>query len=68
MICSTTLCKTKARFKSGKNVGFSRISRAAKELMFRQDWPIVTMITALVGHRLHHGNTEIGVICRALRL
>jgi hypothetical protein len=28
--------------------------------MFRQDWPIVTIITALVWRKLHHGNTEIG--------
>jgi hypothetical protein len=35
-----------------------------EELMFRPDWPIVTIITALVRLRLHHGNTEIGVIRR----
>ena len=41
-----------------------RIFANMEELMSRPDWPIVTIITALVRLRMHHANTEIGVIRR----
>jgi hypothetical protein len=53
--------KLKACSESGEITGHRCISQAEKVLMFRQERSIVTMITALVRRRLHHGNTDMGV-------